>query len=146
MNDNTVLLCKKRLSIFPSSAGMSLFVPGRESLVWTSRLGTGKSITFFLQCILVQGTGGSFQHQGRLVPLQAKEQRLQQLSKFHRKKLAPRHSNLALIKNVWCAAGCSGRWICTLCHVILSVSCNLYTISRHAGTFIFFSSLSQSLP
>ncbi len=56
--------CKKRFTSFPSPAGMlltklplgrnnsvmnSLFLP-RESLVVTSRLGTGNSRTFFLRC------------------------------------------------------------------------------------------------
>ncbi len=58
------LHCKKRLAIFMPPAGMSLtklslagnnfiyFQPGRARLA-TSRLGTGKSITFFtLYCIL----------------------------------------------------------------------------------------------
>jgi hypothetical protein len=55
---------KKRFTIFPSPAGMSLtklplgrnnsvmtsLFPPRESLVLTSRLGTGKSRTFFVRC------------------------------------------------------------------------------------------------
>jgi hypothetical protein len=55
---------KKRFTSFPSPAGMSLtklplgsnnsvmtsLFPPRESLVVTSRLGTGNSRTFFLQC------------------------------------------------------------------------------------------------
>ncbi len=55
---------KKRFTSFPSPAGMSLtklplgrnnsvmtsLFPPRESLVVTSRLGTGKSRTFFLRC------------------------------------------------------------------------------------------------
>jgi hypothetical protein len=87
MNDNTVLHCKKGYRFSRPQAGchgpnapwlgiIQLF-PARRVWLVTFRLGTGKSITFLLQCILVQGTGGSFQHQGRLVPLQAKEQRLQ---------------------------------------------------------------------
>ncbi len=57
---------KKRFTSFPSPAGMSLtklplgrnnsvmtsLFPPRESLVVTSRLGTGNSRTFFLRCIL----------------------------------------------------------------------------------------------
>ncbi len=55
---------KKRVTSFPSPAGMSLtklplgrnnsvmtsLLPPRESLVVTSRLGTGNSQTFFLRC------------------------------------------------------------------------------------------------
>ncbi len=58
------LHCKKRFTSFPSPAGMSLtklplgrnnsimtsLFPPRESLVVTSRLGTGNSGTFFLRC------------------------------------------------------------------------------------------------
>ncbi len=57
--------CKKRFTSFPSPAGMSLtklllsrnnsvmtsLFPPRESLVVTSRLGTGNSRTFFLRCV-----------------------------------------------------------------------------------------------
>jgi hypothetical protein len=46
---NSKLHCKKRLSFFPSPAGMSLatlFLAGNNLLV-TSRLGTGKTMTFF---------------------------------------------------------------------------------------------------
>jgi hypothetical protein len=53
---------KKRLTIFPSPAGMSLTklsLGGNNKIfshlgkVWlvTSRLGMGKSVTFFLQCV-----------------------------------------------------------------------------------------------
>ncbi len=53
-----IVHCKKNLSYFPSPAGMSLTktLPGRELLNYslpgrdwlvTSRLGTGKTITFF---------------------------------------------------------------------------------------------------
>ncbi len=59
---------KKRFTSFPSPAGMSLtklplgrnnsvmtsLFPPRESLVVTSRLGTGNSRTFFLRCTLPQ--------------------------------------------------------------------------------------------
>ncbi len=51
------LHCKKRWTVFPSPAGMSLtnspwpgilkLLPSRESLVSDTRLGTGKSLTFF---------------------------------------------------------------------------------------------------
>ncbi len=75
---------KKRFTSFPSPAGMSLtklplgrnnsimtsWFPPRESLVVTSRLGTGNSWTFFLRCIifytlkstvsLPRGTGSIF--------------------------------------------------------------------------------------
>jgi hypothetical protein len=83
-----------------SLAGNNSIIPGQKSLVSDIPARDRKMYNIFLQCILVQGTGGSFQHQGRLVPLQAKEQRLQHCSMFHRKKLAPKHSNLALVKNV----------------------------------------------
>ncbi len=60
--------CKKRFTSFPSPAGMSLtklplgrnnsvmtsLFPPRESLVLTSRLGTGKSRTFFYGAWLVE--------------------------------------------------------------------------------------------
>jgi hypothetical protein len=50
--------CKKRLSVFPSPAGISLtnlslarnnlIIPGQGEVgIVTSRLGTGKSLTFF---------------------------------------------------------------------------------------------------
>ncbi len=59
-----VVHCKKRSTSFPSPAGMSLtklplgrnnsvmtsIIPPRESLVVTSRLGTGNLRNFFLQC------------------------------------------------------------------------------------------------
>jgi hypothetical protein len=62
--DSRVLHRKKRFTSFPSPAGMSLtklplsrnnsvmtsLFPPRESLVVTSRLGTGNSRTFFLRC------------------------------------------------------------------------------------------------
>ncbi len=49
--------CKKRLAVFPFPAGMSLpfnpFNYSRPGRVWlvASRLGTGKSLTFFLHCM-----------------------------------------------------------------------------------------------
>ncbi len=57
-----IVHCKKELAVFPSPAGMSqikLFLGGnnlvfsRPERVWsvTSRLGTGKWLTLFLQCI-----------------------------------------------------------------------------------------------
>ncbi len=64
----TILHRKKRFTSFPSSAGMSLtklplgrnnsvmtsLFPPRESLVVTSWLGKGNSLTFFLRCTSIE--------------------------------------------------------------------------------------------
>ncbi len=67
----TSYIVKKRFTSFPSPAGMSLtklpigrnnsvmtsLFPPRESLVVTSRLGTGNSRTFFLRCTYAEFNG-----------------------------------------------------------------------------------------
>ncbi len=70
--------CKKRLAVFPSPAGMSLtklslagnnLIYSRPGRAWfvTSWLGTGKSVTFFLQCNkTLRGT--VFRHPERMAP------------------------------------------------------------------------------
>jgi hypothetical protein len=89
---------KKRFASFPSPAGMSLtklplgrnnsvmtsFFPPRESLVVTSRLGTGNSRTFFLRCVGTYTVTKLFLHE--LLPVFCKHPAWTHLLQFSRMK------------------------------------------------------------